>query len=280
MYYVSWNKYLNKPSPDLDLKPFTLPFKPAYKSNPTNKPPPPPLPAEPPPAPKSHPPPSSTFPLFPLLPTELRLKIWAHYHALTPPQLLPFRLCPADLDHVPHKRKPCFAHPHVLALKQRSIPTILHICPEAREVGLRYYKCGFAVEQNCAHGGKGGERGVYWDPERDVVKIELGWAERGERVYTWGGEEVGGFDFGEVRFVAVEGKREWCLAGEVMGLEGLKGVFVLKRRDVVSSGDIRMWESRVQRWWRRVEGDKGGGREVEVKLVEDWSEILGEEGKG
>ncbi|KAE8446521.1 hypothetical protein EG329_011853 [Mollisiaceae sp. DMI_Dod_QoI] len=304
MYYVSWNKYLNKSSSDLDLKPakplkpLSLPSLQIARPKPTPKKPTTTKSLLCPIASRSidrkpcGDPASTTaalsFPLFAQLPTELRLKIWEHYHAQTTPQLLTFRICPADSAHVPHKRKACFAYPHMLALKQQSIPTILRICSESREVGLGFYRLGFEAAKSelwdkhtglCSHqsaseemvGQNRSRKGIYWDPEKDVVHIEVGWASTGSRVYTWGGAPKSLFQ--DIKYMAMDCKTYWQVTQASMGFSALEVVFMLGNWDQWKN--TNEWQGRVRAWDRLL---CYFGRErkekLEVRFVEDLKSAL------
>ncbi|CZR56411.1 uncharacterized protein PAC_06299 [Phialocephala subalpina] len=305
MYYVSWSQYLNRSSSDLDLKPskplsISSSLELPVRSKPTRRPivdtpPSSPLAAEVPSLPRTISGPASstqepTFTLFPLLPTELRLKVWEHYRAATPPQLLDFRLCPADIDYVPHKRKACFAHPHVLALRQQSIPTIMHICSESREVGLGHYKLGFDVVADesrkvCCHeigesakksspgrlnehAGGNKENGprmeIYWDPSKDIINLSLGWAPPTSITYTWGSlpssssipsiHSSPNLPFADIKYLALNSQTWFQLADTRMGttsFSDLEYVFMIGNwSEMTDRGTL--WEKVLKIWQRKI----------------------------
>ncbi|KAI9158391.1 Efflux pump FUS6 [Paramyrothecium foliicola] len=82
-----------------------------------------------------HTPSPATFPQFGQLPTELRLKIWAH---LVQPRVIV--VCCLQKDREVERRR------HELARRTRGagVPTLLHVNHEARCVGLRHYELTFS----------------------------------------------------------------------------------------------------------------------------------------
>jgi len=249
------------------------------------------------------------FPHFSLLPTELRLKIWHHFHSATEPQHLNFRLCPADSAQIPHKRKPCFANPHVLVLKQKCIPTILQISRESREVGIDCHTVGFDFSQigegedqkKCGHHIISKERpqwrDIYWDPEKDIIHLELGWAPSNTSIHTWGSTNTPIptlsplFNLRGIKRLALDRRTFRYLSIEGIHVSDLKEIFLVGEwaeviryglgeelggeRIRISKGNRTIWEYKVRRWCENVGLRRDG---VRVRLVSGWREILQEIG--
>lgn len=76
----------------------------------------------------------STFPLFPNLPPELRLKIWEY---LLQPRII-IVTC-FDANDAPRKRHQLALRPH-----KRFVPILLHISAETRRLALKHYKLAFS----------------------------------------------------------------------------------------------------------------------------------------
>ncbi|KAK3897519.1 hypothetical protein C8A05DRAFT_38930 [Staphylotrichum tortipilum] len=75
-----------------------------------------------------------TFPLFPLLPAELRLKIWSF---LIQPRVILAACLSAHTQaskHAQLRQRP----------RCRPVPVLLHVCREARALALRHYELAFA----------------------------------------------------------------------------------------------------------------------------------------
>jgi hypothetical protein len=87
--------------------------------------------------PSSAPPP--TFPLFPTLPTELRLKIWSFFLSITLPTPITISI---PVNGQVHR----WVADDSILRKGCPIPAILHVCQEAREVGLGKYVMGYELE--------------------------------------------------------------------------------------------------------------------------------------
>jgi hypothetical protein len=86
---------------------------------------------------KPNPPPQ--FALFRALPTELRLKIWSSFLTLTFPAPISITIS------VSGTTQRWVADDSILR-QGHPIPAILHVCREAREVGLGKYVLGFEME--------------------------------------------------------------------------------------------------------------------------------------
>jgi hypothetical protein len=82
---------------------------------------------------------TSTFPLFSQFPTELRLKVWSAFLSLTLPSPISITIS------VSGTAQRWVADDSILR-KGHPIPAILHVCQEAREVGLGKYVLGFELE--------------------------------------------------------------------------------------------------------------------------------------
>ncbi|PQE06230.1 hypothetical protein CJF30_00005195 [Rutstroemia sp. NJR-2017a BBW] len=93
----------------------------------------------------------TTFTLFPLLPPELRLQIWAH--ALPVPRTLKVKIDAYSS-----------AHAELLG-PFAPIPTIMHVCAESRSVGLGVFRLGLGPALD-----KDG-RNFYWDPRVDTLYL-------------------------------------------------------------------------------------------------------------
>lgn len=76
----------------------------------------------------------STFPLFPDLPPELRLKIWEY---LLQPRIV-IATC-FDASNAPHKRRQLALRP-----RKRLVPILLHISAETRRLALKHYELAFS----------------------------------------------------------------------------------------------------------------------------------------
>jgi hypothetical protein len=87
---------------------------------------------------------TTTFPLFPNLAPELRLKIWAHACF---PRTVSIRYLPS-LETCVSSSPP---------------PTILHVCHEAREEALRMYSLAFGTRSSPAR--------IYFNPYRDTLYL-------------------------------------------------------------------------------------------------------------
>ncbi|KAE9364624.1 hypothetical protein N431DRAFT_431469 [Stipitochalara longipes BDJ] len=81
----------------------------------------------------------AAFALFPTLPTELRLKIWSFFLNLTLPTPITITI-PANGQF--HR----WVADDSILRKGCPIPAILHVCHEAREVGLAKYVMGYELE--------------------------------------------------------------------------------------------------------------------------------------
>jgi hypothetical protein len=167
----------------------------------------------------------TSFTLFPLLPTELRLKIWITFLSSLPAQQISFTQHNSDLDYLRLNRKACHDYYHICALKS-PIPSLLHVNSEARGVALGKYQLAIFDNQRvlamgrgdtdaetfttCTHEavmneGVGVNRGMYWDPEKDVVVLKPGddisLIEEGQAAYIWGGNT--GARLGKVKKLAM-----------------------------------------------------------------------------
>jgi hypothetical protein len=115
-----------------------------------------------------------TFHLFPLLPTELRLKIWEHTIL---PRVLKITSASDPLLILSDTRDRRYRTP-------TPPPTILHVCQESRDISLSTYTLGFASEEF--------EVSIYIDYEIDSVYIsstvytEEGYrSDEGFKLWTW-----------------------------------------------------------------------------------------------
>ncbi|PMD21728.1 hypothetical protein NA56DRAFT_122062 [Hyaloscypha hepaticicola] len=81
----------------------------------------------------------SEFPLFPALPTELRLKIWTSFLTLTFPAPISITISVSGTTQT-------WVADDSILRQGYPIPAILHVCREAREVGLGKYVLGFELE--------------------------------------------------------------------------------------------------------------------------------------
>ncbi|KAK3344110.1 hypothetical protein B0T25DRAFT_615576 [Lasiosphaeria hispida] len=75
-----------------------------------------------------------TFPLFPTLPTELRLKIWG---SLVQPRII-LAAC-FDSRFAGPKRSQLASRPH-----RRAVPILLHVCQESRALAQKHYALTFS----------------------------------------------------------------------------------------------------------------------------------------
>lgn len=229
------------------------------------------LPASPPP-----PPTTTTFHHFPLLPPELRLRIWSL--ALPPPRLLPLRLprsatAPTNpLAYLlaaltipssrPSNHPPEQPQPHIFTSPVPP-PALLAVNAEARAEALRHYQLGLAPDGYAAPR-------VYVDFARDgvVVSDAVMGTHAGRNLFRMTG------DLARVRVVCVPegGVAEGGLGRGVVA--GLRAVVVVRDgglgRGVVPAwaasdfwGWVRWVEGRGRAWWivggPGVDGDEDGG---------------------
>lgn len=203
----------------------------------------------------------------------------------------------------------------MLALRQRSIPTSLHTCSESREVGLSHYRLGFdvAADENrnsCSHEHedlmgkhtlrKLAERTeIYWDPTKDIVHLEVGWAPSSSTVYTWGSitysttsDSSSNICFKDIKYLALKTKTWFQLADARFGttsFSNLEGVLmigkwnemrVLRSAHIVNGAALvekfrdkffRMWVTNIRGWCARVGTE---AEVVEVKLIENLGDIM------
>jgi hypothetical protein len=87
-----------------------------------------------------------TFHLFPLLPIELRLQIWAIFRTLTTPPVATIVITTYGSRGAHTGDQKWVADDSILR-KGNPIPAILHINREARGVGSEKYVLGFEVQQ-------------------------------------------------------------------------------------------------------------------------------------
>ncbi|KAG0645382.1 hypothetical protein D0Z07_8863 [Hyphodiscus hymeniophilus] len=215
--------------------------------------------------------PPTSFPCFPSLPTELRLKIWSSLYTLTPPALIPFYLCKSDLDYLRLKRKACHDYPHIFASRMKRVPPILHACRESREIGLQHYSLGFDINRllsmgraetdvetytTCSHEISMGDVGrqVYWDRSKDVVLLQaVEWLDEKKAAYVWGGKT--GVWFGRMKKVAMDFDTLTSYGiGEYLGWEGVDEMLVL-RSDSMSI--VEMEEEGRWDWGNKKIGKAG-----------------------
>lgn len=95
---------------------------------------------------------ATEFTLFPLLPKELRLEIFRQIERNSSD--VHVRVCPS-LDKT-----------SVIFKALTLVPTVLHLCQESREEGLKRYKAIFEES-------KGGRRCIYVDFQRDTLYMQL-----------------------------------------------------------------------------------------------------------
>jgi hypothetical protein len=92
---------------------------------------------------------SSTFKFFPLLPTELRFKIWSLN--LPPPRLVPLHYTPPS------------SNPTTLqgSTSPSPIPANLHACTESRYLALSHYQLSFALMHTLPK--------IFFNPRSDIL---------------------------------------------------------------------------------------------------------------
>ncbi|PYH93331.1 hypothetical protein BO71DRAFT_399805 [Aspergillus ellipticus CBS 707.79] len=105
-----------------------------------------------------------TFPSFPSLPTELRLKIWQH--AMQRPRFIRIRLYPARQGET--------EKPRMIIDGQAALSKLLHVSRESREAALGFYRahipCEFRVDTDQRKIPI--KRGTfYFNPEYDMLRI-------------------------------------------------------------------------------------------------------------
>ncbi|KAF4624470.1 hypothetical protein G7Y89_g13701 [Cudoniella acicularis] len=235
-----------------------------------------------------------SFTLFPLLPTELRLKIWEHVHENAPPQKLPFYLCKSDLDFLRLKRKACHNYPHIFAGAMSSVPPLLHVSQEARSVALQHYSVGFDISRmvslgrhetdvdtytTCSHEVAMEEENkkIYWDRNKDVVFLdEGGWMGEGKARYVWGGKT--GVRFGKMHTVMITYLTlKACIMGGYLSWEGIETLLVLlpahwKRG--VHMGLLNEARRDVHLFLKNMGIEAGEARAVEVKIGCDLEKLV------
>jgi hypothetical protein len=174
----------------------------------------------------------------------------------------------------------------VLVLKQQSIPSILHTCCESREFGLKHYKSSFDVQKPeivspCSHqasypGEASSKQGpnIYWDPNKDIVHVEIGWAPKNSTAYVWGGNHLACFS--HIKYVAMSQSTLVHCCIESSGFGDLAGVFVLGEWNQWSVLDRYMktkdWKYYINRWDLVQCGQKK--EDLNVVLVDYLGEVL------
>ncbi|KAH8671822.1 hypothetical protein BGZ60DRAFT_405993 [Tricladium varicosporioides] len=186
----------------------------------------------------------TSFNFFPMLPTELRLKIYALHLSSTPPLLLPLHLCKSDLDYLRLKRPACQNYPHFFS-RSLPAPPLLHVCHESREVALSWYSVGFDVGRlmsmgreetdvdtytTCSHEVQMDDEGkaLYWDRTKDVPFLTdlKTWLPENQTAYIWGGKT--GVRFGRMKTVAMTAEALYGIGvGWYIGWESIDTLVIL-----------------------------------------------------
>jgi hypothetical protein len=128
----------------------------------------------------------------------------------------------------------------------KTVPPILHVCRESRDVGLQHYSLGFDISRlpslgredtdvdtytTCPHEIAMDEKdkGLYWDRSKDTLFLDSTTRlETGSKTaaYVWGGKT--GVRFGKMKKVAMSfNTLRSCGLGEYLGWEGIATLFVL-----------------------------------------------------
>ncbi|TAQ91607.1 hypothetical protein B7494_g128 [Chlorociboria aeruginascens] len=92
---------------------------------------------------------ASTFPLFPTLAAELRLKIWQYACS---PRVVEVRNIPDEQSDITARY-----------VSSNRPPTILHVCHESRQEALKVYHLTFATVSSPPH--------IYFNPYRDTLYV-------------------------------------------------------------------------------------------------------------
>lgn len=161
----------------------------------------------------------SHFPRLPRLPTELRLKIWDEYYALTPPRIIPLHtgLYPGyDIAHTDD----CAGSFHV-ASERMEVPHILRVCRESRIVGLRYISTRFEVSKSeelwkrpCAFKDPTTERSkcIYMDKSKDILHLIYDETQdKSSLVDLW--DRNLNVSFGRIKYLVVDERLSQVLLG-------------------------------------------------------------------
>ncbi|PMD39214.1 hypothetical protein L207DRAFT_513697 [Hyaloscypha variabilis F] len=225
----------------------------------------------------------SVFHPFPLLPTELRLKIWSFYHQSTPPKKLRFSYRNSDTRQPARVLEGCFSS-HGHSSPRNDIPTILHICHESRNFGLDYYSVGFEVPQlpelaakgvhkafeECSYEDAVGRegRGVFWNKEKDVMCIDGYWLDDNLKAVFWAGKSD--VKFPGVRWVVFdENTSVQYVQDKAIGWVGIEMVFLV-RWDLGMGSRYGAWQPRLE--WEKM--FKEGSGKPELRVVRSWKDVL------
>lgn len=162
-------------------------------------------------------------------------------------------------------------------------------------MGLSHYKVGFDVQptslvnkEPCSHQSaceetriKGKERDMYWNPEKDVVYIELGWAVPDSTVYTWGGSPT--MHFRDIKHVAL-GRKTYGYVGiarKSMIFDDLSSLFIVADwRKTMSgqTGDLdrerQHWKRLLRSWGGSIQRNIVGRKKLDFRFVVNFDEVL------
>lgn len=104
-----------------------------------------------------------SFTLFPYLPLELRLKVWAY---MIPPRIVTLHSQGGkDKPRLRKNNKAMYCSKAMRWTSPNPVPTILHICHESREEALKSYQRLFKPNDFQA--------GIYFDFSRDTLRIGI-----------------------------------------------------------------------------------------------------------
>lgn len=140
---------------------------------------------------------------------------------------------------------------------------------------------------------------IYWDPTKDIIHLELGWASPNSTVYTWGSitesttsTTSSNLCFKDIRYLALNSRTWFQLADTRMGatsFNSLEGVFMIGKWGEISDGTaehrvigivgrgkvwdkvLKVWQRKIKSWCARVGTEAGM---VEVKLIENARDAL------
>ena len=115
---------------------------------------------------------------------------------------------------------------------------------------------------------------IFWDPEKDIVHLDIGWAPKNSTAYVWGGNHLACVE--EIKYVAMSQSTLVHVCIDSAGFGALEGVFVLGEWNKYSALDREVkrndWKYYINRWDLVQCGDKK--EKLEVVLIDDMSEVF------
>jgi len=166
----------------------------------------------------------------------------------------------------------------------KTVPAILHVCRESREVGLQYYALGFDICRipslgredtdvdtytTCPHEIAMDEKnkGLYWDRSKDVVYLDSTArldSSSETAAYVWGGKT--GIRFGKMNKVAMSfNTLRSCGLGEYLAWEGITTLFVLMP-DMCTAEELLKAERFIQMSLKKAGLRSNKSQAVEVEF--------------